>query len=269
MKCIVLAAGYATRLYPITKNFPKPLLLVGEKTVLDWLVDDIAASDAVDEFVIISNHRFFKYFDIWAKAKEQEWKAAAAPSVCSEPEGAVLPCGSAVASKKITVVDDGTLHNDTRLGAVKDIIFAVNARKIDDDCLIIAGDNLLDFSFRSFIDYAISRNASCVMRYYEPEFPKISKSGCLVIDENEKVLEMQEKPPVPKSHWCCPPFYYYKRADIARISEAIADGCGTDAPGSYVAWLCKRAAVYAFEMPGKRYDIGDVESYNRVNEEFL
>ena len=106
------------------------------------------------------------------------------------------------------------------------------------------------------------------MRYYEPEFPKISKSGCLVIDENEKVLEMQEKPPVPKSHWCCPPFYYYKRDDIARISEAIADGCGVDAPGSLVAWMCRHSVMHSMEMPGSRYDIGNLESYEAVKKSY-
>ena len=246
MKCLILAAGYATRLYPITKNFPKPLLSVGEKTVLDWLVDDIKECGLVDEFIIISNHRFFCHFDIWAKLKQQQ-------------------CNDEV---QISVVDDGTMNNETRLGAVKDIIFAMESSHVDDDCLIIAGDNVIDFSFGSFIDYAKKKKASCVMRYYEPDLAKISKSGCLQITDDDRILLMQEKPAEPISHWCCPPFYYYIREDMKRMTEAIEEGCGTDAPGSYVAWLCKQAPVYAFQMPGRRYDIGSVESYNQVNEDF-
>ncbi len=236
MKCLILAAGYATRLYPLTESFPKPLLEVGGKTILDWLIEDIDTLGLVDEFVVISNHKFADIFTDWAKHKKQ----------------------------KIAVVDDGTSTNETRLGAVCDIQYAVNAVKIDDDCLIIAGDNLLDFSLVDFVRYAVRKEASAVMRYYEPKTEKLQKSGVLSIDESDKVLEMQEKPKEPKSNWCCPPFYFYVKDDMNKIGQAIADGCGTDAPGSLVSWMCKRSAIYAMEMPGRRYDIGDVKSYEDV-----
>lgn len=246
MKCLILAAGYATRLYPLTENFPKPLLAVGEKTILDWLVDDIAtAKDSsgnpiVDEFVVISNHKFACQFEAWAKTKEQ----------------------------KITVVDDGTSTNETRLGAVKDIQYAIDALKLHDDMLVIAGDNVLDFSLTQFVAYALDRKTSCIMRYYEPEEKRLSKSGVVQIDGNDKVLSMEEKPAQPKSHWCCPPFYYYTREDAGRIQAGIDAGCGTDAPGSYIAWLCGQTTVHAMEMPGKRYDIGNLESYEQVKKEY-
>ena len=118
MICLILAAGYATRLYPLTENFPKPLLSVGEKTILDWLVEDIDTLELVDEYIVISNHKFAHHFDVWASSKSQ----------------------------KITVVDDGTSTNETRLGAVCDIQFAIDKLGLDDDMLVIAGDNLLDFS---------------------------------------------------------------------------------------------------------------------------
>ena len=130
MKCLILAAGYATRLYPLTENFPKPLLEVQGKTILDWLIEDIKTSNLVDEYVVISNHKFAHHFEKWAADK-----------------------------KKVTVVDDGTSSNETRLGAVKDIQFAIEKLGLDDDMLVIAGDNLLDFSLTAFVKYAAEKKS--------------------------------------------------------------------------------------------------------------
>lgn len=237
MKCLILAAGYATRLYPLTENFPKPLLKVGEKTILDWLVDDIAAAGLVDEYVVISNHKFAHHFEEWAATRKEQ----------------------------ISVVDDGTETNETRLGAVRDIQFAIDALKLDDDMLVIAGDNVLDFSLTHFIRYADSKQSSAIMRYFEPVEAKLRKCGIVEIDSDDKIISMEEKPAEPKSHWCCPPFYYYTKADAQRIPQAIESGCGVDAPGSFIAWLATQTTVYAMEMPGSRYDIGNLESYNEVS----
>ena len=240
MKCMILAAGYATRLYPLTENFPKPLLKVGEKTILDWLVDDIDGAGLVDEYVVISNHKFAKHFDQWASTKAQ----------------------------KITVVDDMTDTNETRLGAVKDIQFAIEKLNIDDDMLVIAGDNVLDFSLVKFVNYAKQKNTSCIMRYFEPDSKKLLKSGVVTIDDNDKILNMTEKSPTPATNWCCPPFYYYTKEDAKLVKKGIESGCGTDAPGSYIAWLCTQTTVHAMEMPGKRYDIGNLESYEQVQKSY-
>lgn len=240
MKCLILAAGYATRLYPLTENFPKPLLKVGDKTILDWLVDDIDTAGLVNEFVVISNHKFAHHFQEWANNKTQ----------------------------KITVVDDGTSTNETRLGAVKDIQYAIDELKLDDDMLVIAGDNVLDFSLTKFVAYAKEKNTSCIMRYYEASEKKLTKCGVVEINEVDRILGMEEKPAEPKSHWCCPPFYYYTKADAKLIPAGINAGCGTDAPGSYIAWLCTQVPVHAMEMPGKRYDIGNLESYDQVQQDY-
>lgn len=141
MKCLILAAGYATRLYPLTENFPKPLLKVRDKAILDWLIDDIKTSGAVDEYVVISNHKFAGHFAEWAAGRPDD---------------------------KITVVDDGTSTNETRLGAVRDIQFAIDSLGLDDDMLVIAGDNVLDFSLVRFIEYASAKGTSCIMRFFEP-----------------------------------------------------------------------------------------------------
>ncbi len=240
MKCLILAAGYATRLYPLTKDFPKPLLKVKEKTILDWLIDDMNKSGKIDEYIVISNHKFAHHFENWASESRYN----------------------------ITVLDDGTESNETRLGAVKDIQFAIDELSIADDMLVIAGDNLLDFSLSDFIDYAEKKGTSCIMRYYEPSWQKLLKCGIVKIDGNDKILEMTEKSPTPATHWCCPPFYFYTRQDAKLIKEAIESGCPTDAPGSFIAWLSQKSTVHAMEMTGKRYDIGNIESYQKVQEEY-
>lgn len=237
---MILAAGYATRLYPLTENFPKPLLKVQDKTILDWLVDDIDTLGEVDEYVVISNHRFAHHFEEWAATKPM----------------------------KITVVDDGTSTNETRLGAVKDIQFAIDQLGLDDDMLVIAGDNVLDFSLTKFISYAKEKKSSCIMRYYEPVMEKLVKCGVVTIDDDDLVLNMTEKSPAPATHWCCPPFYFYSREDAKQVQVGIEAGCGVDAPGSYIAWLCQQSKVYAMEMPGKRYDIGNMASYEKVQEDY-
>ena len=240
MRCLILAAGYATRLYPLTENFPKPLLKVGEKTILDWLLDDIDSAGLIDEYIVISNHKFAHHFENWASAHK-------------------LP---------IAIVDDGTSTNETRLGAVCDIQFAIDKLEIDDDLLIIAGDNVLDFSLTKFISYAEKKGTSCTMRYYEPDDKKLHKCGVSEVDGQDLLLSFEEKPAEPKSNWCTPPFYFYKKNDARRIKDAIADGCGTDAPGSLVSWMCAHSTVHSMEMPGNRYDIGNLESYENVQKTY-
>jgi len=239
MKCLILAAGYATRLYPLTENFPKPLLEVQGKTILDWLIDDMETANAIDEYIVISNHKFAHHFDAWAKK-----------------------------SSKITVLDDGTESNETRLGAVKDIQFAIEKLGLDTDMLVIAGDNLLTFSLTHFIRYAQEKKASCTMRYYEHNWDRLLKTGVVTLDENDRILKMTEKSPNPETHWACPAFYYYTKQDAALVQKGIAAGCGTDAPGSYLAWLCTQTPVYAMEMPGSRYDIGNLETYEKAQTEY-
>ena len=240
MKCLILAAGYATRLYPLTENFPKPLLKVQDKTILDWLIDDIDTLGEIDEYVVISNHKFAHHFDAWAKEKTQ----------------------------KITVVDDGTESNETRLGAVKDIQFTIDKLGLDDDMLVIAGDNLLDFSLTAFIKYAKAKQTSCIMRYFEESDQKLLKCGVVTVDENDLVLKMTEKSPNPETHWATPPFYFYTKEDASLVEKGIEEGCGVDAPGSYIAWLCTKTKVHAMEMPGRRYDIGNLESYEQVQKDY-
>ncbi|MBR3509730.1 MAG: nucleotidyltransferase family protein [Lachnospiraceae bacterium] len=240
MKCVILAAGYATRLYPLTENFPKPLLKVQDKTILDWLLEDIDQSGCVDGYIVISNHKFAKHFQEWA-------------------DGHKLP---------ITVLDDGTESNEARLGAVKDIQFAIDTLQLQEDLLVIAGDNLLNFSLVDFIEYQKKKSSTCVMRYYEPDINKLRKTGVAEVDAEDRIISMVEKPAEPKSHWCTPPFYIYKASDVPLVKKGIESGCGVDAPGSFIAWLSTQTSVYAYEMPGRRFDIGNLESYQEVQKTY-
>ncbi len=239
MKCLFLAAGYATRLYPLTRDFPKPLLEIQGRSILDWLLDDLDDCGVDGGHVVVTNHRFVRHFEEWGARRGD-----------------------------IAVVDDGTMTNETRIGAVRDIALAVERCQINEDLLVLAGDNLLDFSLRPFLEYARRKGTSCVMRYWEPETARLRKSGVLDIDGHDLVLSMAEKPTEPATHWCCPPFYYFVKEDVAKVREGLEAGCGVDSPGAYIAWLATVSPVHAMEMPGRRYDIGDLESYARAQQTF-
>ena len=185
MKNIVIAAGYATRLGELTRNFPKPLLQIGETTILGRMLDDIDRIPEIDEHIIITNHRFAEIFEDWASAQTY--------------------------SKPVTIVDDGTSTNETRLGAVCDLLFALDKLSIDDDLLVVAADNILMFSFQEFVDFAREKDSSCIMCHEQPSIERLQRTGVVVLDENGKVLNMEEKPQEPKSHWAVPPFYIYLR----------------------------------------------------------
>ena len=242
MKSIILAAGYATRLYPLTENFPTPLLEIAGKSILDRLLEDLDAISDINEHVIISNHRYFEHFESWKKN-------------CS-------------LKKPVTIIDDGSVSNETRLGAVKDIQFAIDTLNINDDILVTAGDNVLDFSFQALVDLFNKRNSAVIICDYKEDIAALRKGGVMIPDENFRVISMEEKPEDPKSNWSVGPFYIYKKEELPLIKQAIDDGCKTDAPGSLVTYLCEKTDVYALKIPGKRYDIGTLESYEAVKKIF-
>ncbi len=242
MKNIVVAAGYATRLGELTKNFPKPLLKIGENTILGRMLDDIDKIPEVEEHVIITNHKFAPIFEAWAK--EQNY------------------------SKKITVVDDGTSTNETRLGAVCDLLFAMEKLNIDDEILVVAADNLLFFSFREFVDFANEKGTSCIMCHEQPSIEKLQRTGVVVLDENHRVLNMEEKPQEPKSHWAVPPFYLYKKKDLDLIRHSVENGCGKDAPGNLAHYMVDHTVMHAWPMSAGRFDIGSLDTYYEALEKF-
>jgi len=242
VKNIVIAAGYATRLGELTKNFPKPLLKIGNSTILSRMLDDIDGIAEIDEHVIITNHKFAPIFEEW-KA-EQHY------------------------TKPITIVDDGTETNDTRLGAVCDLLYAMGKLKIDDDLLVVAADNLLFFSFQEFVDFAKEKGTSCIMCHEQPEREKLQRTGVVELDADWRVLGMEEKPQVPKSHWAVPPFYIYMKKDLDLVRHSVENGCGKDAPGNLAHYMVEHTAMHAWKMSAGRFDIGSLDTYREAVERF-
>lgn len=246
MKNIVIAAGYATRLGKLTENFPKPLLKIGDNTILGRMLDDIDRIPEIDEHIIITNHKFAKIFEDWAKGLSY--------------------------SKKVTVVDDGTMTNETRLGAVCDLLYAIDKLQLDDDLLVVAADNLLFFSFADFVKFAREKDSSCIICHQQPELAKLQRTGVVVLDENYRVLNMEEKPQEPKTTWAVPPFYIYLRKDLDLVRRSVADGCGKDAPGNLAHYLCDHTTMYAWPMAGTgenlRFDIGSIDTYYEACEKY-
>lgn len=242
MKNIVIAAGYATRLGELTKNFPKPLLKIGENTILGRMLDDIDKIPEVDEHIIITNHKFADIFEKWAEEQFYE--------------------------KPMTIVDDGTETNETRLGAVCDLLYAMEQLRIDDDLLVVAADNLLFFSFKEFVDFANEKNSSCIMCHKQPSIEKLQRTGVVELDENHRVTGMEEKPLQPKSHWAVPPFYIYKKKDLDLVRHSVENGCGKDAPGNLAHYMVEHTTMHAWPMSAGRFDIGSLDTYHEAIEKY-
>lgn len=242
MKNIVIAAGYATRLYPLTENYPKPLLQVGGRNILERMLDDVDALPEVDGHIIVTNHKFAPIFKEWAARTHY--------------------------TKPLAIIDDGTETNDTRLGAVRDLLLALERCAVDDDIMVLAADNILEFSLRGFVDFFREKGTSVVMCHHEPELRRLQRTGVIAVDGEMKVLEMQEKPEMPVSHWAVPPFYIYSRADLPLIRGCLSHGCGHDAPGNLAHYLAGASVLHAWPMPAGRFDIGSLDSYREAQERF-
>lgn len=238
---VILAAGYATRMYPLTENFPKPLLKIGDKTILNRLMDDVDPMEEVTEHVVVTNHKFVNIFDDWEKASTYK--------------------------KPITIIDDGSTTNENRIGAVRDLLLAMGKinekNSANDGIMVLAADNVLDFSMKGFVEYFREKQTSLIMCHYEESVPALQRTGVVCLDDDNKVLLMEEKPEVPKSNWAVPPFYIYAPQDYELISHCIENGCGFDAPGNLAHYLCEKSVMHAWKMPGSRLDIGNLEIYEK------
>ena len=244
MKCLILAAGYATRLYPLTEHFPKPLLAVGGKPIVDWLIDDLAklrSSTVLSSLPITGLSSTLKRGGrtrpSHVRRKSRYWTTAPPPM-------------------------------RTVWARVRDMSLVIDALGLADDLLVIAGDNVLDFRLSGFVAFAQEKRASCVMCHEEPELRRQQKTAIITVDERQRITSYEEKPLHPRGNLAVPPFYYYTQRSTARVQEALAAGCNGDAPGSFAAWLSQRTPMYAYRMPGKRYDVGDIASYEHVQRIF-
>ena len=297
---VVLAAGYATRLGELTKNFPKPLLKIGNSTILGRMLDDIDNIDDITEHVIVTNHRFTPIFEEWVKT----------PSGSPCLGGRLVGVGGRY-KKPITIIDDGSTTNDNRLGAVCDLLMVMektpssspclgggrppqspclggdkksSLRREDlggseesslnrediggSDLLVVAADNLLFFSFQEFVDFARAKGTSCIMCHEQPSIEKLQRTGVVELDANHKVLGMEEKPQVPKSHWAVPPFYIYLKKDLDLVRHSVENGCGKDAPGNLAHYMVEHTTMHAWPMSAGRFDIGSLDTYYEAVEKF-
>ena len=234
MICLLLCAGYATRMYPLTENFPKPLLEIKGKTIIDYLIDDLNDKNYISRYIIVSNHKFINYFNDWKKTRKEN----------------------------ITVLDDGSTCNENRLGAVRDIQFCIDEENINEDIIVLAGDNLLDFSLNDFIESYQNNKENQIMYYDEIEIERLKKTGVITLKGNQ-VETFEEKPKQPKSNKAVPPFYIFKKESLDMFSKGIDEGCKVDSPGMFLEWFSKNNRIVAWPMKGKRIDIGSLEEYYR------
>ncbi|MEM5568744.1 nucleotidyltransferase family protein [Aerococcus viridans] len=243
MKAILLGAGYATRLYPLTKDKAKPLLEVAGKTITDHIVEKIVQVPEVDEIIIVTNNKFAYQFEEWVNQANYDMK--------------------------FTVVNDGTLSNDTRLGAIGDIQFVIEQENITDDLMILAGDNLFEFSLADFAKFAKEKESDALAMYEEDNLTQLQRSGVAEIDLESKLIKsFEEKPKVPKSNLSVPVFYVLKASSIPLIQAYLNEGYNPDAPGNFIPYLISNKDTYAYVFEGKRYDIGTLESYESVQKIF-
>ncbi|WP_163537510.1 nucleotidyltransferase family protein [Gracilibacillus sp. YIM 98692] len=242
MKGIILAAGYATRLYPLTKNTAKPLLEVAGKTILDHIVEKLEKVEAIDEIYIVTNEKFYQSFVDWAAAYN--------------------------GPKQFTVINDHTTSNETRLGAIADIDYVLQTTGLADDVMVLAGDNLFDLELDDFSDFFQQKQADCITVHVLEDEAELKRTGVVEVDENDTVISFEEKPEMPKSQLAVPPFYLYRKETLPLFRKYIEEGHNPDAPGHFVPWLIEHKKVYAYRFEGRRYDIGTLESYQKVQELF-
>ena len=227
MKAIILAAGYATRLAPLTDDLPKHLLPVGGRPMLDWVLDKLRTTDA-DAIHLVTNARFASEFERWAEGNDVE------------------------------IHDDGTTSNDDRLGAIGDLQLVRERAELDDDLLVIAGDNLFDYSLRDYVAYSrAKRNASCVAVYDVGDLDLVRQYSVIDVDRTDRIVGFVEKPERPTTTLAATAAYIFAREHARMVEEYLAEGNPPDAPGNFVAWLHKRVPVYAYAFGGDWFDIGD------------
>lgn len=239
MKCILPCAGYATRLYPLTENFPKALLDIEEnKPLLNYTIEEINRIDEIDEIFLITNDRFYEIFKKWADEINNK--------------------------KPIYVVNDHTTCNDDRLGTIGDLEYLINTRNIDDDLLIVLGDNLFDFSLRPFVDFAKQKHSFVVGGQTENDKNLLMNLGVIEADSDLRVIGFEEKPAEPKGNIKSLGIYFYPKETIPVIKQYLEEGNRPDAPGYFVSYLYSRQNVYTYPFEGTWFDIGSPSALEQV-----
>jgi glucose-1-phosphate thymidylyltransferase len=242
MKAIILAAGYATRLYPLTKDKPKPLLYVADRPIIDHIIRKIEEIKDVDEIFVVTNHKFYPNFEGWL----------------SEFESRV----------KIKIIDDKTTSNEDRMGSLGDVNYVIEKENIGESILIIAGDNLFEFSLKEFVDSHKEHNKSAVALYDVQDRELAKLYGIVGVNHEKKMIEFEEKPSTPKSTLASTGIYIYPPHVLPMLNEFVTRHKNSDKAGNFLEWLHKKEHVYCFISKDKWFDIGNFQQLKKAREEY-
>jgi glucose-1-phosphate thymidylyltransferase len=245
MKVIILAAGYATRLYPLTLTQPKPLLPVAGKPMVEYVLDNLAPIGGIDRVIVVTNAKFAGHFQKWA----DNYRATKSKF-------------------DFTIVNDGSTDDTNKLGAIGDIHYVIQKENVDDDIIIVAGDNLFSDQLGDFGKFIREKKAPVLAVYDVGNLEEIKKYNSISVDGHGKITFFEEKPKDPKSTLTGIALYFYPRATIPLIRQYIAEGHNPDQPGRLVQWLYPRVPVFTWRVPGLWYDIGSKETLEQANQIF-
>lgn len=244
MKALILAAGYGTRLYSLVKNTPKALLEINKRPLIDYILDRIKDINGLDELVLVTNDKFYSAFQKWANQQK-------------------------AFSHGIRIVNDGTKTPEDRLGSIGDIEFALKEAQINEDVLVIGGDNLFDYNITEYIEFAKIKSPSVSIGLYDVgDLKEATKFGVVGLDDNAKIISFEEKPEEPQSTLVAMCFYYLPKNSLGLINDYLVESKKSDTTGDYIRWLYQKSDVYGFKFTGKWYDIGSVEAYKEAQEKF-
>jgi glucose-1-phosphate thymidylyltransferase len=241
VKAVVLAAGYATRLYPLTLDRPKALLPVGGKPMLEHLLERLEGVPELDEIYVVTNSKFAQAFRDWAEG----YRAA-----------------------DVRILDDGTSDEETRLGAIGDLDLTIRTAEIDDDVLVLAGDNLFSEPLAPFAQFASAKAAPAIGVYDVGDLEAIRKYNAIELDESDRITFFEEKPERPTSTLTGIALYFYPRSALEVVGDYLAEGNNPDQPGRLVQWLYPRMPVYAWRVPGRWFDVGSKETLAEADRAF-
>ncbi len=242
MKAVILAAGYATRLYPLTLDRPKALLPVGGRTMLDRLLEQLEGVDGLDEIYVVTNSKFAGSFRDWVAGRS---------------------------GLSVRIVDDGTVDEESRLGAIGDLHLTIREAGLDDDdLLVLAGDNLFSESIAPFPAFALAKGGAALGVYNVGDLDAIRRYAVIELDGDDRVTRLEEKPDEPRSTLAGIALYFYPRSVLGFVAEYLAEGNNPDQPGRLVQWLYPRTSVYGWRVPGRWYDVGSKETLAEADEAF-
>ena len=243
MKVIILAAGYATRLYPLTLTQPKPLLPVAGKPMIEYVLDNLAPIDGIDRIYVVTNAKFAGHFQKWAD-------------------------NYTTAKFKFTIVNDNSTDDTNKLGAIGDLHYVLKTQNVDDDVIVVAGDNLFSEKLQGFGKFVAEKKAPVLAVYDVGNLEEIKKYNSITVDKDGRITFFEEKPKNPTSTITGIALYYYPKASLALIKQYMAEGNNPDQPGRLVQWLYPRTQFYTWRVPGIWYDIGSKETLEEANKIF-